>query len=115
MKPISVGLVGLGTVAQGTLNVLAKNREELTRRVGREIQITHVGARRDRDHRPVEQIRQQQWFNEEFIQKKRSMLARCVQSRQQQAITADGRSYSWPHADDGERQFRFPPEDFGWT
>ncbi len=49
MKPISVGLVGLGTVAQGTLKVLANNREELSRRVGREIQITHVGARRDRD------------------------------------------------------------------
>ena len=49
MKPISVGLVGLGTVAQGTLNVLANNRDELARRIGREIQITHVGARRDRD------------------------------------------------------------------
>ena len=49
MKPISVGLVGLGTVAQGTLNVLANNREELARRIGREIQIAHVGARRDRD------------------------------------------------------------------
>ena len=49
MKPISVGLVGLGTVAQGTLKVLANNREELARRIGREIQITHVGARRDRD------------------------------------------------------------------
>ena len=49
MKPISVGLVGLGTVAQGTLTVLANNRQELSRRVGREIQITHIGARRDRD------------------------------------------------------------------
>jgi len=49
LKPISVGLVGLGTVAQGTLNVLANNREELARRIGREIQIMHVGARRDRD------------------------------------------------------------------
>ncbi len=49
MKPISVGLVGLGTVAQGTLNVLANNREELARRIGREIQIAHIGARRDRD------------------------------------------------------------------
>ena len=49
MKPISVGLVGLGTVAQGTLNVLANNRDELARRIGREIQITHVGARRHRD------------------------------------------------------------------
>ncbi len=67
------------------------------------------------EFRPVEQIRQQQWFNDEFIQKKRAMLARCVQSRQQQAITAGDRSYPWPYADDGERQFRFPPEDFGWT
>ena len=49
LKPISVGLVGLGTVARGTLNVLANNREELARRIGREIQIAHVGARRDRD------------------------------------------------------------------
>jgi homoserine dehydrogenase len=49
LKPISVGLVGLGTVAQGTLHVLANNREELARRIGREIQITHIGARRDRD------------------------------------------------------------------
>tara|TARA_A100001388_G_scaffold276339_1_gene263817 strand:+ start:345 stop:1655 length:1311 start_codon:yes stop_codon:yes gene_type:complete len=49
LKPISVGLVGLGTVAQGTLNVLANNREELARRIGREIQIAHIGARRDRD------------------------------------------------------------------
>jgi len=49
LKPISVGLVGLGIVAQGTLNVLANNRDELARRIGREIQITYVGARRDRD------------------------------------------------------------------
>ncbi len=57
MKPISVGLVGLGTVAQGTLNVLANNREELARRIGREIQITHVGARRDRDGVDISGIR----------------------------------------------------------
>jgi len=49
LKPISVGLAGLGTVAQGTLQVLANNRQELARRIGREIEVTHVGARRDRD------------------------------------------------------------------
>lgn len=54
---MSVGLVGLGTVAQGTLNVLANNREELARRVGREIQITHVGARRDRDGVDLSQVK----------------------------------------------------------
>ena len=49
MKPISVGLVGLGTVAQGTLSILKTNSDEIARRIGREIQIVHVGARRDRD------------------------------------------------------------------
>ena len=49
LKPVAVGLVGLGTVAQGTLKVLANNRDELTRRIGRAVEITHVGARRDRD------------------------------------------------------------------
>ena len=49
MKPISVGLVGLGTVAQGTLSILKSNGDELARRIGREIRIVHVGARRDRD------------------------------------------------------------------
>ncbi|NBS11699.1 MAG: homoserine dehydrogenase [Gammaproteobacteria bacterium] len=48
MEPIRVGLVGLGTVAQGTLSVLAQNAEEISRRIGRPLVITHVGARRDR-------------------------------------------------------------------
>lgn len=49
MKPISVGLVGLGTVAQGTLRVLSENADELARRTGRGIEVTHIGARRDRE------------------------------------------------------------------
>lgn len=48
LEPIRVGLVGLGTVAQGTLSVLAQNSEEISRRIGRPLVITHVGARRDR-------------------------------------------------------------------
>lgn len=48
LEPIRVGLVGLGTVAQGTLSVLAQNAEEISRRIGRPLVITHVGARRDR-------------------------------------------------------------------
>ena len=42
MKPISVGLLGIGTVGGGTWNVLARNQEEITRRAGRGIEITVV-------------------------------------------------------------------------
>jgi homoserine dehydrogenase len=42
MKPIKVGLLGIGTVGSGTFNVLKRNQEEITRRAGRAIQITMV-------------------------------------------------------------------------
>ncbi|HSG11350.1 MAG TPA: homoserine dehydrogenase [Gammaproteobacteria bacterium] len=45
MKPVNVGLLGLGTVGGGTFNVLSRNAEEITRRAGRGIRITHAAAR----------------------------------------------------------------------
>ena len=42
MKPIKVGLLGIGTVGGGTFEVLARNREEITRRAGRDIVIGMV-------------------------------------------------------------------------
>jgi homoserine dehydrogenase len=42
MKPIQVGLLGVGTVGSGTFQVLARNQAEIRRRAGREIQITMV-------------------------------------------------------------------------
>lgn len=42
MKPIKVGLLGIGTVGSGTFNVLKRNQEEITRRAGRSIEITMV-------------------------------------------------------------------------
>jgi homoserine dehydrogenase len=42
MKPINVGLLGIGTVGGGTWTVLERNRGEITRRAGRRIQITRV-------------------------------------------------------------------------
>ena len=42
MKPINVGLLGIGTVGGGTYTVLKRNAEEITRRAGRPIQITVV-------------------------------------------------------------------------
>ncbi|MFC5302705.1 homoserine dehydrogenase [Azospira restricta] len=45
MKPINVGLIGIGTVGGGTWTVLKRNAEEITRRAGRPIQITVVADR----------------------------------------------------------------------
>jgi len=42
MKPINVGLLGIGTVGGGTFNVLARNETEITRRAGRPIRIVKV-------------------------------------------------------------------------
>ncbi len=42
MKPIQVGLLGIGVVGSGTFNVLQRNQEEIKRRAGRGIEITMV-------------------------------------------------------------------------
>ena len=45
MNPVKVGLLGLGTVGGGTLNVLVRNAAEIARRAGREIIVAHAAAR----------------------------------------------------------------------
>jgi homoserine dehydrogenase len=45
MRPINVGLLGLGTVGGGTLTVLRRNREEIARRAGREIRVVKAAVR----------------------------------------------------------------------
>ena len=45
IKPINVGLLGIGTVGGGTFTVLQRNAEEITRRAGRPIRITMVADR----------------------------------------------------------------------
>ena len=42
MKPIQVGLLGIGTVGSGTFQVLQRNQAEIQRRAGRAIDITMV-------------------------------------------------------------------------
>jgi homoserine dehydrogenase len=42
MKPINVGLLGIGTVGGGTWEVLKRNADEIRRRAGRAIRITQV-------------------------------------------------------------------------
>jgi|HubBroStandDraft_1064217.scaffolds.fasta_scaffold07659_5 homoserine dehydrogenase len=45
MQPVRIGLLGIGTVGGGTFRVLERNREEIARRAGRQIEIAWVGAR----------------------------------------------------------------------
>ncbi len=45
MEPVKVGLLGLGTVGGGTVNVLKRNGQEIARRAGRGIEITQASAR----------------------------------------------------------------------
>jgi len=45
MKPINVGLLGLGTVGGGTLTVLRRNEAEITRRAGRAIRVKVAAVR----------------------------------------------------------------------
>ncbi len=42
LKPIQVGLLGIGTVGSGVFNVLQRNQGEILRRVGRGIEISMV-------------------------------------------------------------------------
>jgi len=45
LKPVKVGLLGLGTVGGGTVSVLQRNAEEIQRRAGRGIEIAIATAR----------------------------------------------------------------------
>ncbi len=55
MKPLNIGMLGLGVVGRGTWKVLNDNAEEIARRAGRNLQITSVAVR-DED-------KARQWLN----------------------------------------------------
>lgn len=57
MKPVNVGICGLGTVGGGTLNVLNRNASEIARRAGRDIRVSHIGARSARTEHNLDHIR----------------------------------------------------------
>jgi len=45
LKPVKVGICGLGTVGGGTFNVLTRNAQDIARRAGRDIIIAQVATR----------------------------------------------------------------------
>lgn len=54
MKPVKIGLIGLGTVGCGTVNVLRRNGDEIARRAGRRIEIAIAAARTLDKQRPCD-------------------------------------------------------------
>ena len=47
MKPVKIGICGLGTVGGGTLNLLRENSSLIAARSQATLEVVHVGARRD--------------------------------------------------------------------
>lgn len=47
MKPVKIGICGLGTVGGGAFNVLTRNKESIAARANCQIDIAQIGARRD--------------------------------------------------------------------
>ncbi|KPN70661.1 homoserine dehydrogenase [Neisseria sp. 83E34] len=45
MKPVNIGILGLGTVGKGTVEVLNHNAEEISRRLGRDVNVFMVSTR----------------------------------------------------------------------
>ncbi len=47
LKPVRIGLCGLGTVGSGTFNVLTRNAREISARAGTDIIIEQIGTLHD--------------------------------------------------------------------
>ena len=45
MKPVNIGILGLGTVGRGTAEVLRANAAEISRRLGRAVNVFMVSTR----------------------------------------------------------------------
>jgi homoserine dehydrogenase len=53
VDPIKIGICGLGTVGYGAYTVLTNNKDEISRRVGRELVVSHIGTRSIKPHQNV--------------------------------------------------------------
>ena len=57
MKPINIGICGLGTVGYGSFTVLKNNRKEIARRVGTDVVVSHIGTRRLRPGQDIGKVK----------------------------------------------------------
>jgi homoserine dehydrogenase len=57
MKPINIGICGLGTVGYGSFTVLKNNSSEIARRVGTDVVVSHIGTRRLRPGQDIGNVK----------------------------------------------------------
>ena len=57
MAQINLGICGLGTVGYGSYTVLTDNQNEISRRAGRNIVVSHIGTRSIKAHQDIGDIR----------------------------------------------------------
>ncbi|MEJ2176654.1 MAG: homoserine dehydrogenase [Gammaproteobacteria bacterium] len=54
MNAVNIGLIGLGTVGAGTLEILQRNSRDIAGRAGREIRVTQIAVQDLKKQRPVD-------------------------------------------------------------
>lgn len=54
MQPINIGICGLGTVGYGSYGVLKDNQEEISRRLGKLLRVSHIACRSLKDGQEVD-------------------------------------------------------------
>lgn len=56
MREVTIGICGLGTVGSGTFNLIRKNGDEIARKTGVQLRVSHVGCRRDHPDCDLSQV-----------------------------------------------------------
>ena len=57
MQPINIGICGLGTVGYGSYVVLQNNQEEISRRTGRLLRVSHIALRSLKDGQDIGEVK----------------------------------------------------------
>lgn len=57
MQPINIGICGLGTVGYGSYAVLERNQEEISRRLGKRLCVSHIAWRSLKDGQDVGDVK----------------------------------------------------------